>query len=279
MFSNKKEISVSYKAKNEDCFYLADDLAFVIDGASGLDKINITNEISDAAWYSHNIKDAILEFQNESDIREVLFRAVKKVNGEYRKLEGFEQVKDFPSAVIAMARKKEDFLEILVLGDCMCILQKRDMSVERVEDTRIETFDKRAIQYGMLKREETGLDFCDTKVMYRNILISNRTMKNKPGGYYCLSDDDAAIHEAYVKKYRLDDIRAIGIMSDGFSQILDLFHLYDDKSFLSTISQKDLHEIYDELYDAQCADRKMNIYPRFSKSDDATLLYFEINGT
>lgn len=276
MFSNKKKISVTHKSSNEDCFYLADDLAFVIDGASGLDKVNITNEISDAAWYSHKLKEGILKYQKESEIRNVLSLALREVNDKYRNIAGFEKVKDFPSAVIAMARKKDEFIEVFVLGDCMLVLEKNDLEIERIEDTRIEKFDKKAILYGIQKSKEVDLDFCDTKEFYHNILVENRNKKNKKNGYFCLSDEVSAINEGYVRRYNADDLKSISIMSDGFSQIINLFHLYDDKSFVTAISNKDINDIYSELYEVQNKDDKMNLYPRLSKSDDATLLYFEL---
>ncbi|MCR0326032.1 protein phosphatase 2C domain-containing protein [[Clostridium] innocuum] len=269
-------ITRTLKIENEDCYYMNDTLAFVIDGASGLDKTHITDAGSDAAWYSHNLKDAILKYQSDMDLKVVLQKAVQSVNEKFKKFPGYETVIDFPSAVISMSRINQDTLEILVLGDCTCILKKKNGEIKRIADRRIEQYDQRAIKEGIKRSIDNGVDFCETRKYYQHILTENRKMKNKKSGYYCLSDDEDAINYAYVKCYKCNEIHSVVLMSDGFSQMIDLFHLYDEQGFMSALSRNRVEKLYDELYSVQKTDNRMNDYPRFSLSDDATLVYFEL---
>lgn len=272
----KKAVSNTLKIENEDCYHIGDALAIVIDGASGLDKVHITDAASDAAWYSYNIKNAILNFQNVQNIRDSLYKSLQAVNEEFKKFSDFKKVIDFPSAVISMARIRNHTLEILVLGDCTCIIKKANGEVERIIDDRIEKYDGRALRCGVEKRQETGVDFCDTRSYYQPVLTENRKRKNKKDGYFCLSDDENAVQQAIVKYFSLEEIRSVALMSDGFSQVIDLFHLYSEQELMSALAQKRAEDIYDELFHAQGQDDKMNEFPRFSFSDDATLVYFEL---
>ena len=269
-------ITKTLKIENEDCYYIDDSLAFVIDGASGLDKINISGTGSDAAWYSHSLKDAILNNYDDRCLKGVLQKSVQSVNEKFRKFPGFETVIDFPSAVIAMSRIIQNTLEILVLGDCTCIIKKKNGIIERIADRRIEEYDQKAIREGVKRSKEIGIDFCETRNYYQNILTDNRKMKNKKNGYYCLSDNEEAVDYAFVKCYKLDEIHSVALMSDGFSQIIDLFHLYDERGFMSALPRSYVEKLYNELYNNQIKDNRMNTYPRFSLSDDATLVYYEL---
>ena len=47
--------------ENEDCVYLCDDFGFVMDGATGLLKENITNCVSDAKWYVEEFKNFLIK--------------------------------------------------------------------------------------------------------------------------------------------------------------------------------------------------------------------------
>ena len=245
-------------------------------GASGLDKICISGAGSDAAWYSHALKSVILSDHRDNNLIEIVKKAVHKVNKEFKRFPGYEYVNDFPSAVISMSRVAKGKLEVLVLGDCTCIIKKKDETIERIADRRIEPYDQKAIDKGIEMMQEKNIDFCDTRKYYQDILTNNRKMKNKEGGYYCLSNDEQAVNHSYVYSFDLDEIHSVALMSDGFSQIIDLFHLYDDETFMKALSEDGVEKLYEQLYAAQKHDDKMNSYPRFSFSDDMTLIYYEV---
>jgi len=264
---------MTQKEENEDGCYADGALAFVMDGASGLSPFRISDHASDAAWYTDTLKHAVLKYRNLPELKDVLRCALDEVNTRYRQFEGFSQITDFPSAVIAMARVKKQDIQFLVLGDCICLLETKDNKILRIADERLQAFDQKALRYGMERCQKEHLDFCDARPFYQKILVENRRMKNKEGGYYCLSDQSIGIEHAYTAQYPLSELNSMILMSDGFAQLIDLFHLYEDTTIFSAIREKKTTTLMQELKDAQEKDRKSNQYPRFSFRDDATIVY------
>lgn len=268
--------SETLKIENEDCYYIDDTLAFVIDGASNLSKINISDCKSDACWYANEIKKNIVKYRDEQEIKVMLRKALLDTNQTYQTFENIGMIEDFPSAVISLIRQRNDQYEFLILGDCVLLYKDSNDCIHTLGDDRLEKVDEVAIQYGLKVREEKHIDFSEARKYYQKILVSNRKLKNTKEGYYALSDDDHAVEQSLTGFISSTDIKSVVLMSDGFYQIINLFHLYKEETLFEALENGSVQDLYQELLQAQIEDDKLNDYPRFTLSDDATLVYFEL---
>jgi len=277
---NMKSISYSYKKGNEDCYYIDETMGFVIDGASGLDGVKITSSYSDAYWYSHRLKDNLIKYKNKETLRAMVQCALHDTNQEFDGYLGDQVLRDYPSAVIAMVRVKDDYeLEYFILGDCECIIEKKDSHIIQLADHRIEYFDQKAIDYGKRIQKEKNINFIDTKKYFQFLLQKHRTYKNIENGYFCLSNNENILDEAVIGTIDCDDVKSVALMSDGFSQLIHLFKLYSLETFMSQLQVCTAQDLLNELHYAQSNDADMNNFPRMSFSDDATLVYFEMSSS
>lgn len=271
-----KTVSKTLKIENEDCYYIDDTLAFVIDGASNLSKINISDCKSDACWYANEIKKNIVKYRDEQEIKAMLKKALLVTNQTYQTFKNIGMIEDYPSAVISLIRKWKDQYEFFILGDCVLLYKDANDCIHTFGDNRLEKVDEVAIQYGLKVREEKHIDFSEARKYYQKVLVSNRKLKNTKKGYYALSDDEHAVEQSLTGLISSANIKSVVLMSDGFYQIINLFHLYKEKTLFEALENGSIDDLYQELIQAQMKDEKLNDYPRFTLSDDATLVYFEL---
>ena len=116
------------RAWNEDRCYSCDDFAFVLDGATGLYNQKFSDMNTDAEWFSdwwrEYLKDALKDM-NKS-IPEILVTGVEQEKAVFYKMaDGKEPVKDFPSACISIARRRNGLVEIYTLGDSPIVVQAK----------------------------------------------------------------------------------------------------------------------------------------------------------
>ena len=131
MFDVKDSICVGGTSTKpcEDAIGYGKDYCFVIDGASGLSKINIVDKQSDAAWFASQVKDKLcnrLDDDNKTPAKEILAEIIKEINQKYfyaATSKGIEPPSDSPSAGIALFRKMDDQIVFWGLGDCTGAVQ------------------------------------------------------------------------------------------------------------------------------------------------------------
>ncbi|MBQ8425392.1 MAG: protein phosphatase 2C domain-containing protein [Clostridia bacterium] len=262
------------RAWNEDRCYSCEDYAFVLDGATSLFNQKFSNLNSDAEWYSEwwcNFLTTALSDYSKS-VPEILQDGVGKVVEEFKKLAGDCEVTDFPSACISIARRKDGMVEIYTLGDSPIILQsKNDMSIV-VADTLNNVNDD--IHKMIIKdiAVKNNMSIIEAKTKFPDCIKHGRNMKNSFGGHYILADSKDAILHGVYKKVDESLLNKIILVTDGYSQIFDLFEKYTINEVANKIdSLEDVENLYQELYNLQENDPEGNNFIRFKMRDDATL--------
>ena len=265
---------------NEDRCYSCEKFAFVIDGATSLFKQQFSNYGSDAEWYAEwwfiYLKDAL---SNEAlTLPDILQNGIDLVVDDFKKLAKGEDIKDFPSATISIVRRINERLEMYVLGDSPIILQAKSNTSVLIAETLNNVNDdlnKLIVKDLALKN---NISVSEARKQFPNCLEERRFMKNRFGGHYILADDrDAILHGVY----RFIDenlIKKVLIMSDGYSQIFDIFEKYSLNELADRInSEKDAEEVYQQLCKLQEQDPDCNEFIRFKLRDDATLAVFVLD--
>lgn len=266
---------------NEDAVGYGRNYCFVMDGASCLSGKNVVDPISDAAWMVGTVRDRLCELLDRDDPRsigELLRQVVARAREEYARAlrdKRIEAPEDSPSVGFALFRQRKDKLEFFGLGDCVGVAKLPDGRTFCSLDRDLTNLDHQVLERMVSIRKRTGVSVREAKKACSDLLIHNRNLRNKPGGYWVLdllSDD--GINHAREKTWALTEPVCVGAFSDGFSMLTEVFGQYQDYGALfDAMRENDLEEMFQHLRALQDADPDCNDYPRFKRGDDTCALW------
>lgn len=278
MVINWQTFTFTIKKENEDICYADNNMAWVLDGASGLYKEHISEHASDAAWFVYELdkylKQHLLE---EQSIIEILQTGLFEIKQQYLEFPGIESVQEYPSCAAAIIRRIGNVLEYYIMADCELMFKEIDGTIHRMSDHRVSVFDHLVLMEAcrLSKERHTSVKDCLEDVFPME--IENRKLKNKANGYYALSDDVSICDKGITGRLSLDHIQSICLCSDGFAQYIDTMKIVDDEAaFFHELETKSFSQMHDCLYAKQCEDADLTKYPRFKLTDDNTVIYGEI---
>ncbi len=260
---------------NEDRGFVCKTFGFVLDGATGLIDEHFTSSSSDAEWYSDSwckyLKVALCD--TTKSLLTILEEGFDKVTGEYKKILGAKKVTDYPSATISIVRDIGDEIEMYTLGDSPILIQDVFGETCIFEDTRniVNDFVIHGIAKNVALKE--NINICEIKDKYPNIIMEGRLKRNKFGGYYVLSNNKSALKFGFYQTMPKSQIKKIILMTDGFSQIIDVFKFMSEEELVKKLkSALDAEKFYNKLVYFQQKDKFGNKFTRFKTTDDATVV-------
>ena len=264
---------------NEDIFGFNGKSVWLLDGSTGLNKINVTNSDTDAKWFVNRwnlyLKDALLE---DKPLLDILKTGIDTIKEEYMNFSGTEYIDkvDYPSSTITIIRKRDNYLEYFVLGDSPLIYRFNN-ELNLIQDENLSRFDDEAKDKILNISKENKIDYINAKNANCDILIKNRYLKNIDNGYWILEFDKKAIDKGIYNVIEIKDKFEFLIVSDGFSRYYDTLNLASDyKEFFYEVKEATIDEVIQNLRNRELNDIRCNTYPRFKVSDDATLVFGKI---
>lgn len=266
--------------ENEDCVYLCDDFGFVMDGATGLLKENITNCVSDAKWYVEEFKNFLIKnLKTKKNLKEIMKDGIRYVSNTYNNIEGATSVKSKPSSGIALFRKNENNIEYFILGDCQLIIKDKKNIITKLQLNDLPKLDNINIGRMVKIAKEKNINVIDARPLINDYLVETRLTQNTNNGYWILSDDINAVDHALQGTLNLKDIKQIIGLTDGFSQLYEVFKVFTYEELVNLINNKkiSLNNLYDTLFTLQENDSNCNRYPRFKIRDDASIFNYELD--
>lgn len=266
--------------ENEDCVYLCDDFGFVMDGATGLLKENITNCVSDAKWYVEEFKNFLIKnLRTKKNLKEIMKDGITYVSNTYNNIEGATSVKSKPSSGIALFRKNENNIEYFILGDCQLIIKDKKDIITKLQLNDLPKLDNINIGRMVKIAKEKNINVIDARPLINDYLVETRLTQNTNNGYWILSDDINAVDHALHGTLNLKDIKQIIGLTDGFSQLYEVFKVFTYEELVNLINNKkiSLDNLYDTLFTLQENDSNCNRYPRFKIRDDASIFNYELD--
>ena len=283
MFMLKQAICYpgSKEKPNEDTIGYGDDYFFVMDGASCLLGNNIIDPVSDSAWMVRSIKDGLcLRFDNKDSrpIKEILKEVVAEVRKEYvdaLSLKGILAPDDSPSAGIVIFRERNDNLEYFSAGDCVGVYTLADGTGVFHQDGTVPALDDTVLSEMARLHKETGVSMMEAKALCNDLLVSNRLLRNKPGGYWILDLlSDGGIEHGFEMVIPFTHPVSAAAFSDGFAQLTEVFGEYSDYiEMFDAMRCSDLEEMYRMLCKLQDEDPLLCNFPRFKHRDDACAVW------
>lgn len=266
---------------NEDTIGWGKHYCFVLDGASCLSGKNIVDSISDSAWMARKIRDGLCALLDQDDprpTRQLLQQVVAQVREEYVQAlqsAGLDTPKDSPSACFALFRQRDGRLEFFGIGDCVGVAKLPNGSDFHALDSNLPKLDNQVLKQMKQIHLQTGVSVREARKACNDLLLQNRCLRNKPGGYWILDLlTDDGIRNAREEVWELTEPVCVGAFSDGFSQLTELFGRYQNYTALfEAMQENDLEEMFQTLCALQDADPDYTAYPRFKHRDDTSALW------
>lgn len=279
--------------QNDDACGVALDAAWVIDGATDLHETPLTGWASDASWFASTLNNALHAwisspslFDSESLrspdppmaphawLRNVLQIAIdEEVAPRFQRLyKGALERWRSPIASLMLAREVVEGLVGLDLGDCrVATLDAAGAS------TLFGGSEDAADAESQLAAQQTD---ADKPLLRREATIARlremRASLNRPNAHWtaCLDPDCATYARGW--SLLLQRPAHILLMTDGFSALVDRYHVYDAAGLVRAALASGLQELGRELRAIEAADAAGAKHPRFKPSDDATAILLRL---
>jgi len=251
---------------NEDFIGATSDVVVLLDGAgtpAGL-KTGCSHGV---AWYAHMLGSTLLAAvtQSAGPLTEILAESIKNV----------ASLHDFtcdlvhagsPSATVSMVRRRGDVLEWLVLADSAVVLDTGTTEPTVICDDRVSQIGARyrALLDGLPGGSPEHAE------AFRGYVETLRDHRNRDGGFWVASVDPLAAEQALTGTAPVDQVRAVALLSDGASRLVDRFALATWRQLLDLLSQDGPDELIRRVREAERSDPDGSRWPRGKVHDDAT---------
>lgn len=249
---------------NEDRFVINKDFLMVIDGASPLIKDKNFNE---AKWLVSYLKKNL-----KTKSGRVIDRLKVLIKQAYQEIPVEVKEEEYlPSASMSWIEWDDNNYYISVLGDCEVTCITNDNQVERFYDDALSKLDDIALEKMKEVALEKKIDIVDARPFIKDVLMKHRKLINKPNGYHALALSSDLIIEPICFTIKKELVKEIYLYSDGFSAAFGNLKIYASHKEMFSKSLE-IDEEINKIVKRTNEDSKANIYPRFKKIDDITVI-------
>ena len=276
-----KWVSRRGNAVNEDHAWGSEGAGYVLDGASGLYKVKVTPDESDAAWFTKRA-GAFLEQElsagSDRPLADVLRDCCAACMDEYRGFLG-DSVFDeaiLPSASLALYRCRESALEVFLLGDCHILVELHGGAVLHIQDESVPVLDNGVVAFMKKQSEAKGLPLPLVKPDALGLLRENRRLKNTEGGYWTFDPKGVGVSRGSYLTLDIREVRSLALLSDGFDFALVFPGLYKGpRDLLRAMETGSLEDVAAGVHHALEADENYVRFPRLKLKDDASAVWWK----
>lgn len=277
-------------ATNEDRLTVLDGAAWVLDGTSGFSDRSITaHPESDGVWFVERVDDYLRDHvHDEASLTDVVAGAIEYVASalveestvprESPSVEDAGAIGEVPAATIALVRWDEsaDSLEYYSLGDSAAVVETADGAVDYHDEGGPERFD-RALRERVAEyvADNPGADYEELRAELRPHIRQFRKHREVPGGFWCLGINPVSARQGRSGEYDLGSVVSVTLFTDGFTQAVDLFDLYDDwGAAVDDIRARGVAAVVSDLREAQ---RRQGVTerPRLKPMDDVAVVHLD----
>jgi hypothetical protein len=165
-----------------------------------------------------------------------------------------------PSATLVAVRFTPHQVDYLVLGDSTLVLDSGAEEPRAITDERFAEVSRRVVAEGAATRHQRHQ--------------ARAALHNTPGGYWTVSADPRAAHEAVTGSVPRTELAGLALLSDGATRLVDVFARETWRSTLDLLRDKGPAALLDQVRDAEYADPDRSRWPRSKTHDDATAVYW-----
>lgn len=285
MLSLREQIILKGCRENcEDGLIFNNNYAVVMDGATGLNKYNVTGYGTDAQWLTLRTLEILSTKLKESStsIVDILKITAETLRYEYRNLWSLSGLNiqdiEYPSAGIIIVRKVGDKIQLYRLGDCLGVIRTTE-GIEVLKDTELLKLDGEVHNTLVKVSKEKGITISESRYTEEviKVLKFNRSIKNKDNGYWIYDPTGEGIDNGEYLELGKKLVSSIYIMTDGLSNAIDVYKMYDTEvELVDDIDNIRLHRVVNKLTDVQDSDANCSQFIRTKKNDDTAAIVIDI---
>ena len=237
---------------SEDRIFQTANAVVILDGATQA----FTLERS-GGWIADEVGQRLAEALEQTptiDLRSMLRTTIAEVAEEFGLKPGSS-----PSTTVSIVRTHGEVADILVLCDSPVVVMDTGGNATAIQDGRL------AKVSSTVPRPAGKRDM--SKPVWVERMATFETYRNKPGGYWCVSASPEAADEAIVTQVALADYKAIMLMTDGVSAIVDS---YQQLSWAEAVNLADTDpaELIDLVHTTELGDPDATRWTRGKTHDD-----------
>ncbi|MBN2897836.1 MAG: protein phosphatase 2C domain-containing protein [Clostridia bacterium] len=272
-------ITNTYKQHNEDAHGNGECFAWVMDGASALNKTNVTNWSNDVAWVVNWWTQYLNTYLKNTAIslHTILEQGILDLNREFSNFIPINQLSklDRASSAIGITRIQDDMLECYVLGDVEIAIKFKSGVFKIVTDERIADLDATVIKMiAENKDRDQEISFAGYTEEELTVLRRNRMKMNAKDGYAILEHDPVAIKKGIYQRYPLHHIESVLLMSDGYSAIYNKYECFNLEELFKRVDTYGADDIIHQLRKKEL--ENFDCCRRLRRHDDATGVYLKV---
>lgn len=264
---------------NEDLFRVFRNYIWVLDGSSGLGDKHILSAQTDAAWFVKTVDECLQLFCNPHvKLTDLVRQTIIEINKLFLQCVDKEQLLPYelPSCSLALVRINPDGVDYLLLGDITIVVSGNE-HVTVIADPTVVKLDSQVIVAIQKLHQREKLSFSEAKEAVISMLRKNRSLMNTEGGYWVLGLEPTAVDHAIKGTFTVDKPFSLLVATDGFTRLVDTFHLFADWHELLIFMQRHgLQQAIRELRKIEASDLECLRFPRLKISDDATAVCLSI---
>ncbi len=258
---------------NEDIILASPTGVVVLDGLSAPKDLPM-GCVHGTPWFVRQLSAYLINLIGDDAVplREALRSAISKVNDLHRDSCALNQ-EAVPASTVVMIRERGDVLDYLVLSDNMLVLDLGDEGIQVITDKRVEEVASEEMRAAL--QGPTGTPEHAARVSA--LVTVQRRLRNRPGGYWVAATDPAAADEATAGSINLAQVRQAALLTDGASRLVDSFNTMNWGQLLGLLSTEGPSALLDRTRAVELTDPVGERWPRFKRSDDATVAYVRIS--
>jgi hypothetical protein len=253
---------------NQDQVVVVDGAAAVLDGATSW--LRDPGDPRDGGWYARALGAALTARLPgaERTLTGILADAIAEVRDAHGLTPG-----DSPYSTASIARWTQDEIDVLVLGDSPVLVQAASGEVEMVADDRLAgTASSQRAAYREHLAAGEGFD-ARFAGLIAAVQRSERAAFNREDGFWVAEADPAAAEHALTESWRVDDVVAVALMSDGVSAAVTDYGLTDWSGLIAGVGERSPNALLADVHAAEATDPDGRRWPRTKRHDDKSLVF------
>ena len=282
-FHRKEWLTIAGSAVNDDGGGSAAQLAWLLDGATGLPQERLLPGDSDAQWL---VSEACSFFERLTDCRPAaqhLSALSAFLSSRFEaarvRVPSPDKLEEIPSASLAFALIEGQFLTIANIGDCRTLVRFPNGVIRQFGDSPVSALDAYVVgRLVELQRSNPDAGFGALKADLLPLIRRNRLLKNQPNGYWVLEPGGSWLPRVQYFAAGMAPGTHVLMLSDGFYRLVDHYHLYSDESLLAAALEDGLQVLARRLRQVEDEDPECRAHPRLKARDDASALLLAIEG-
>lgn len=258
----------------EDLAWSGEDLALVMDGATGLGPSLVDGATSDARWFVDTVAEHVRRrWSRTHEIVTAVRAALVDTAAEWpgpRDLPAHR----LPSAGLALVALEGDEVVFVRVGDCEAFVRTPDGVLPVFSGSPLHELDEEALRV-LVDHRASGATPGEALALVRPLLIANRELLNTPEGYPALSLTRVERMVPQVRRFPARVVERVLLATDGFTCAWRSYGLPGPVDWLDRASSA-VADTLRALRVAEDADPDGDLFARFKPHDDATALVVDL---